>query len=427
MKNMLVVEDNKSIALVIEQIGKSLGYQVTVAHSLAEVKAILTQRQDFFVASVDYSLPDAYEGQTIPYVLKHKIPCVVMTGRVCDKVHHNLLNFPIIDYITKESAQAYYYLQQILQGQLTNHHIGVLVVDDSLSVRSYVCDLLQRRNFTVYGVPDGRKALQTIKDNPGIKLVVTDYDMPGMNGVELTQTIRKRFDERDLVIIGYSALDKNYQSARFIKSGANDYIRKPFCPEEFYCRVFKNVEQIQYLDKVKTSSNIDYLTSLSNREHFIASRKADFEAIIEDKLSHLLVLFHIDGFSRLNEQYGYTIADQVLIDFSLALKDHFPTSHLARFFGAEFIGLLSATDLEQNKQQLNQALNNIQRRQISVNAQTVTYTVSLGVSIVQNQPTLNRCIEQAAEALNQAHTLGSKKVVYQPLEQQAPPSIAVNK
>lgn len=231
---LLIIEDSSAIGKVIERIGLSLGYQTTIAKSFAQVKTILANNPNFFAATIDYSLPDAIDGEVIPYVLEHKIPSVVMTGRMDDATRKKILNLPVIDYITKENTQAYHYLLRVLHYQLTNKNISVLVVDDSLTSRNQTAQLLKRRNFTVHVTSDGPKALQILEDKPEIKIVVTDHEMPGMNGIELLQKIRKQHSHNELIVIGISGTKKDANSARFIKNGADDFLQKPLCPEEFF-------------------------------------------------------------------------------------------------------------------------------------------------------------------------------------------------
>lgn len=402
---MLVIEDNKAIAKVIEHIGKTMGYEVTVLHTFSEVKQLLVHHQDFFVATVDFSLPDAYEGQVIPYILEYDIPCIVMTGRVSDKIHHDLLNLPIIDYITKENTQAYHYLQRVLKGQRTNHRIGVLVVDDSLSVRSYVCSLLSRRNFTIYSEPDGTKALQSLEDNDDIKLVITDSEMPGMTGIELIQNIRKTYAKRNLIIIGYSGLNKSYQTARFIKSGADDYLTKPFCPEEFYCRIFKNIEQLTFIEDMEISAKKDRLTALPNRESFIDVEFNDFDEMKENSTAYMLAIFHVDKFNHINETDGCLAADEVLIKTAEILSDYFSEYTISRLYGAEFACLLSEESLQKNKKYLTEFLKINGSCNTSSDDKPITFSLSIGAVEIREQATVYQCIEQADEVLSKVKGL----------------------
>ena len=165
-----------------------------------------------------------------------------MTGKMDEETRKQILSLPVIDYIPKENSQAFMYLKRILFWQMANSGTGVLVVDDSRSARNHIVELLKRRNFTVYVADTGEAALKIIKNNNNIKLVITDLEMPGMDGIELTNEIRKSYSRDRMAIIGISGAANPMLSARFIKNGADDFLRKPFCPEEFYCRMMQNIE-----------------------------------------------------------------------------------------------------------------------------------------------------------------------------------------
>ena len=158
-KQLLVVEDSKPIGRVIRQIGEALNYEVTIATTLAEVESILQTKDDFFVATIDYALPDAPNGEAIGCVLSHGIPSVVMTGKMDEATRQQILAQPVVDYIPKENSLAFLYLKRILHWQITNSSTGILVVDDSSAARNYVSQLLKRRNFSVYRANDGVQAL----------------------------------------------------------------------------------------------------------------------------------------------------------------------------------------------------------------------------------------------------------------------------
>lgn len=82
-------------------------------------------------------------------------------------------------------------------------------------------------------------------------MVISDYNMPKMDGFELTKKIRSKYDKDEIAIIGISARDDHLLAAQFIKNGANDFISKPFVAEEFYCRVTQNIERIENINQRK--------------------------------------------------------------------------------------------------------------------------------------------------------------------------------
>ena len=89
-----------------------------------------------------------------------------------------------------------------------------------------------------------------IHDN--ISLVLTDYNMPVMDGLELTQKIRKKYDKKRLPIMALSSDDDSATLAMFLKKGANDYIKKPFSKEEFSCRINNAIESLEYINLLTT-------------------------------------------------------------------------------------------------------------------------------------------------------------------------------
>jgi PleD family two-component response regulator len=336
-KHLLVVEDSNHVAKVIEHIATTLGYRVTVAPTFAEVKTLLAKEHDFFLATIDYRLPDAPYGEVIPFVLQHQIPGIVMTGRMDDKTRSKILNLPVVDYITKENTQAFHYLARILKYQLTNRRIGILVVDDSLTARNQICQLLRRRNFKVIGVPDGTKALEALKENKIIKMVITDQEMPGMDGIELVQKIRKEHTKNELIVIGISGADKGYQSARFIKNGADDFLRKPFCPEEFYCRVTQNIEKLQHLEEIQKAADTDYPTELYNRRYFFTNSAKMLKQAVKTKQLYVLIMLDLDHFKSVNDTHGHDVGDVLLVEFSKLMLQHFPEDLVERLGGEEHL------------------------------------------------------------------------------------------
>lgn len=410
-KHLLVVEDSAPIAKVIESMGRSLGYQVTIASTLAGVRAILAKKQDFFVATIDYGLPDANDGEAIPYVLQHKIPSIVMTGRVDDKTRQKILNLPVIDYITKENSQAYHYLLRVLHYQLTNAKVTVLVVDDSLTARNNICSLLKRRNFKVLSADNGARALKVLNDHPEIKMVITDQEMPGMDGIELIQNIRKNHLKNELIIIGISGANRGFQSARFIKNGADDFLRKPFCPEEFYCRIMHNIEKIQYLDDVKIAESKDYLTTLFNRRSFVEQADNIHSKVSTSKYLNVLALIRIDSFKEINENISHEMGDNVLIELAKLLSLHFKKDLVSRFGGGEFGILINGQDeasIEKRIEYLRLAV----QKHITI-AQKVEhqFTVSIGTTMMNDNESLQYLLKEADQALHQAIEKGGNQSV----------------
>lgn len=275
-KKLLIVEDNKSVAKIHWRIAKDLGLQPTISHSYAQTTELLDSTQDFFCAVIDYSLPDAAEGEAIDYVVEAGIPVIVMTGVTSNEVRDSILRRSVIDYIPKSNKRSYQYMAQLLSQLLRNESIKVLVVDHSVMSRSFISNQLHRHHFLVYEAANGSQALDTLKQNPDIKLMITDHEMPGMSGIALTDTIRQTKSKEELVIIGISEPSEPSLTARFIKNGANDYLHKPFCIEEFNCRLMHNIQYIQNIDTINQQTK-----KVEQRNRVVEKRNRDIAVLSE--------------------------------------------------------------------------------------------------------------------------------------------------
>ena len=111
---------------------------------------------------------------------------------------------------------------------LVNYQIKIMVVDDSKSSSEIITFMLEKLNFTVINAKNGQEALTLLNNNQDTQIVLTDYAMPDMDGVQLTYRIRQNYSKEKLAIIGISGLNDEMLSANFIKNGANDFLIKPF-------------------------------------------------------------------------------------------------------------------------------------------------------------------------------------------------------
>ncbi len=410
VQRLLVIEDSKPIATVIKQIGQSLNYEVVLATTLAQVEDILSVDADFFAATVDYALPDALDGEAIACVLSHGIPSVVMTGKMDDATRQKILAQPVIDYIPKENSQAFLYLKRVLSWQQTNSQNAILVVDDSSSARNHIVELLKRRNFTVYTANNGVQALEKLKQHKNVKMVITDLEMPEMDGIELTNEIRKKYSRELLAVIGISGASNGIHSARFIKNGADDFLRKPFCPEEFYCRITQNIESLNNIAQIQYAANTDYLTELANRRSFFNNAEQRIAEYTKRNIHYCLAVLDIDYFKKVNDNYGHDAGDQVLKVLALYMRKHFGAGLTARLGGEEFSVLLHGLDTDQLYNKIEDF-----RRDISVSTMTsgdsqISITISIGV-VFDSREVLSKQMNEADNALYLAKDNGRNQVV----------------
>ncbi|HML53732.1 MAG TPA: response regulator [Solidesulfovibrio magneticus] len=250
-RHVLVVEDSRVQAKIISQhIADRTPFPTIVAHSFAEAEAAMTEQRDaIFVAILDRNLPDDPEGRIVPLAKSLRIPSVVMTASFSEEVRKILLEENVVDYFIKSMAEMEA-MERLIERLYKNQFVRALVVDDSKLFRARLTGLLRNLNITVLEAEDGRNALEILAKNDAIRLVITDYNMPNLDGFGLIEELRASKSKERLAIIGVSA-EGGGQTVRFLKVGANDFLVKPVEVEEFTCRVHMQLDMLDLLESLR--------------------------------------------------------------------------------------------------------------------------------------------------------------------------------
>ncbi|MBF0177469.1 MAG: response regulator [Magnetococcales bacterium] len=246
MDAILVVEDSHSFASLLQsRIRSSLALDVVRTGTLSETRACLQGgSQRFFLAVLDLNLPDAPNGEVVDLVLAQKVPAIVLTGTFKKEFQDRIREKGVLDYFVKDNIGVIDAVIHAVDRIRKNKHINILVVDDSRSVRRAISGLLTRFGFHPLEAEDGQMALAVLESNP-VHLVVTDYQMPQMDGIQLIKKLRTRHSRDEVAVIGLSSFGDRDLAVQFIKAGANDFLLKPFQPEELLCRVYQNIDTIE--------------------------------------------------------------------------------------------------------------------------------------------------------------------------------------
>ncbi|QWV04994.1 diguanylate cyclase [Pseudoalteromonas shioyasakiensis] len=408
-RRILIIEDTPTIARVQKHIAQKVGYEADIAGNLAEAKELIS-KHSYFCAVVDFILPDAPTGEAVPCTIAADIPTIVMTGNLDETTRNIVEKHPIIDYITKENKQAYQYLEKQLARLPRNEQILVLVVDDSAATRHHICNLLTRHKYQTIEAVDGVDALKVLAENPQISVIITDNEMPNMNGDELCVEIRRLYSNDEKAVIGISAYDTLHLSTRFLKSGADDYLRKPFNNEEFYCRLSQNVDMLENIKTIRLQANTDYLTKLPNRRYFFGEANNHLKAAKMSDTSVSLAMIDIDHFKSINDNYGHDAGDEVLKGLSQCMAKYFGDNLVGRFGGEEFAVYFADQDPQESLQRLEKFRLFVEKHSSEFSKDHIKFTLSIGF---HNGPifSLDELIKQADLKLYQAKDSGRNKLV----------------
>jgi len=267
---ILVIEDARYYATMLKKRIKSvLGYDAVLTYSYAGAKELLQTDTDYFLALVDLVLPDSEDGGILDLVISKDISPIVITGNYDDALREKILSKKkVIDYIFKQEAQFFKVTTDLIGKIVRNQDIKILIAEDSPPQRLKLKKLLETQKYQVLEAADGAAAFRIAEANPDIKLVLTDYNMPVVDGFDLVKMLRKIYDKDQLTIIGISAEGSSGLSAKFLKLGANDFLTKPYAAEELVARITQNLEMLDMVETLKNLSIKDPLTKLYNRRYF---------------------------------------------------------------------------------------------------------------------------------------------------------------
>ena len=246
---IILAEDSHMFSSMIgSALKETLGLEIEICRNFTELQDVNEKSEDPITLAIsNINLPGAENGEALDYLIDLAVPVIVFTGTVQDAMREKILSMDIVDYVLKDNVFAVDMLVEAVCRFLTNHRHHVLIVDDSPTARTLLSSRLKRYNFRVSTAENGAKALTILKSNPDIGLVITDYNMPDIDGFELTRRIRAARGHHELRIIGVSSSSDRLLSARFLKAGGNDFMLRPFIDEEFYCRVNQNLDTLMQI------------------------------------------------------------------------------------------------------------------------------------------------------------------------------------
>lgn len=356
MRNILVIEDSPLVLKILEHLFRQESQlQPIFCASLAEAQVMLeTSAELFFAAIVDLNLPDAPNGESVDLVMHYQLPCIVLSGSYNEQRRDELLLKGVVDYVLKESQHSYEYAFRLLHRLESNQQVKILVADDSAATRQFIRHVLTPHRYQIIDACDGDETLRLLEEQTDIDLLIVDHSMPGLSGFELVKVLRQKMKRNELIILGLSADAKGSLSAKFIKHGADDFLRKPFCTEELNCRVMSSLERRDMLRALKQAAQFDALTNLYNRRAFSEKGQQQFRQAQRAECHLSVAMIDLDFFKRINDEHGHASGDAALIAFARALRSHFPDALIGRLGGEEFalVSLQDGASLAQALDQL---------------------------------------------------------------------------
>ena len=301
----------------------------------------------------------------------------------------------------------------------------LLAEDDPISRRLFE-KILVKEGFVVTTVENGRKALELFRQR-FFPIVLTDWQMPEMEGPELCQAIRKENPSRYVYIVMLTSKGSKDDIISGLSAGADDYLTKPAHHAELVARIKTGIRILELekslkdaVDEIHLMSITDPLTGIYNRGYINQRLPQEINRSIRYGRELSLVMCDIDHFKKVNDTYGHMSGDLVLKGFTNCLTGAIrqQVDWAGRYGGEEFLIILPETGLDGAMVLAERVRDIIETTPIKTSGETIQITASFGVTgfsaVDWKQAITPEFILQAVDSLlYQAKDEGRNRVIGQ--------------
>jgi two-component system, cell cycle response regulator len=294
--------------------------------------------------------------------------------------------------------------------------------DDSISLH-ILHTTLTTHGHEVIAVKDGNEALRALSAPNHPKLAILDWNMPGVDGVEVIRRLRRQAETASCYLIILTAREDRKDLIEALSAGADDYVSKPWDHQELLARigVGRRVVDLQTVlenrlreldaanDAIARLASRDELTGLANRRSFNQRMSGEISVTRRHHYPLCLIMADLDHFKNVNDTYGHDVGDRVLKAFAdLLVKSTRLEDLPARWGGEEFAIILPHTATEG-------AHRVADRIRVSFEEGHVTgvdghLSASFGVTEFREADTSDSFIQRADRALRVAKETGRNRV-----------------
>ncbi|MGE5380072.1 MAG: GGDEF domain-containing protein [Methylocystaceae bacterium] len=261
----------------------------------------------------------------------------------------------------------------------------VIIADDDRLSRRILEDRCREWGFDVWAVEDGNLAWDIYIQQDAPRIFLLDWIMPGINGVDLCEKMRKSPHTSYSYIVIVTSLNDATNIIRGLEAGADDYIVKPFNINELRCRLNIGKRILELEDNILRMANLDYLTGLYNRRYFFQRMECELSRCRRENHPVGLLMIDIDNFKIVNDTYGHTAGDHVLSRLSKVLsrccRDY---DLVGRFGGEEFIICLPGSGREETFKIAERIRGQVAEETLDCNTELLKITVSIGYVSTMN-------------------------------------------
>lgn len=244
MSKLLIVEDSIIVQAGFKEILDGMNnFNYDLVSSYEEAKNLLKKCR-YEYAVVQRVLPDAPNGEVIALCNKHYLAPLVSTKTIDEDFFDDFEGAQIVAYVKKSKKNNEKNIVKKLLQLQRNKQISILVVSDSNIFSSYLKQNLNLHSFKVFSASNSKSAYEKLSLHPAISLLIIDSNGPYVNTEEIVTYARAHQSNDDLKILVLADETNSFQTNLLLNAGADDYLTKDFSRDEFYVRVYQNINKL---------------------------------------------------------------------------------------------------------------------------------------------------------------------------------------
>jgi len=292
----------------------------------------------------------------------------------------------------------------------------ILIADDELMSRKLLQKTLERAGYEVTAVENGRLAADQLCPANAPRLALLDWVMPELDGPGVCREVRKRKEQSYVYMILLTSKESKEDVVAGLESGADDYLTKPFDPEELKARLRTGLRILDLEDRLvqareamRFQATHDGLTGLWNRSMIMDLLGRELARSRREQVSTSILMCDLDHFKKVNDTYGHLSGDDVLKETSKRLLASVRSyDFVGRYGGEEFLVVLNNCNPAYALARAEEIRKSISQRLVPTTSGLVPLTMSLGLLISQEwgcQP-VEELLREADGALYAAKAAG---------------------
>ncbi len=274
MNKILVVDNSIVIINLLEDLFLKKNDFILYSAKSAKEAQELCKKNDFFLVVSNMVLPDALNGEILDYFESKQIPTLILSSTIDDHSLKMLQRPNIIDYVLKDSIHVLGKVYRLIELLHDIQGMEVLIVEDSLLSATQMKTSLESLLLKVHHAKNGKMALKLLEKKPTISMIITDFNMPQMNGLELIRQLRQEDKYFHIPILVISSIEENDLKVKLYKCGATDFLPKPILQEELKSKVLNVFENIKHIKERKLFDKIF--------DENVISSSTDYKGIIKN-------------------------------------------------------------------------------------------------------------------------------------------------